>query len=218
MKRFAIAALLALCTALPAAAQTYYDIDVDLPEFPEMQPVEESPVYYAPGVDSNYFYYDGLYWDFYNDGWYASPWYNGPWQYVDPVYVPTYVLWVPIHYYHRPPHYFRGWNAHRPPRWGEHWGGDWQRRHNEIYRGHAVNAGRAPLPQYQRQYTRQNYPRGVQQQSAIHSQHFNYQPREGIARQQYQSRGIAPQPAQPSQQRGQGHPQGHPQGRGAERP
>lgn len=171
MKRLAFAFLVLASLALPAAAQEYYDIDVDLPAWPEMQPVPDSPVYYAPGVDSNYFYYDGLYWDFYNDGWYASTWYNGPWSYVDPVYVPTYVLWVPIAYYHRPPHYFRSWNANRPPRWGERWGRDWQHRHNQVYRGHTANAGRAPLPQYQRQYTRENYPRSVAQQSQIHAQH-----------------------------------------------
>ena len=81
-------ALLAAC-ALPAAAQEYADIDVDLPAYPEMQPVEDLPVYYAPGVESNYFFYDGAYWDYYNDAWYSSPWYNGPWTIVDPVYVPT---------------------------------------------------------------------------------------------------------------------------------
>jgi len=132
MKRLAFAILLFAASIFPAAAQTYYDIDVDLPSYPEMAPLPDSPVYYAPGVDSNYFFYDGLYWDFNNDGWYSSAWYNGPWEFVDPVYVPTYVLWVPIRYYRRPPAYFRGWNAGRPPRWGEHWGRDWQNRHNSI--------------------------------------------------------------------------------------
>ena len=73
MKRFALAVLLLVASILPAAAQTYYDIDVDLPAYPEMQPVPDSPVYYAPNVDSNYFFYDGLYWDYYNDGWYGNP-------------------------------------------------------------------------------------------------------------------------------------------------
>jgi hypothetical protein len=77
-------ARLSIC---PAAAQEYYDIDVDLPQYPEMQPIPDSPVYYAPQVDSNYFFYDGQYWDYYNDRWYTSAWYNGPWAYVDPIYV-----------------------------------------------------------------------------------------------------------------------------------
>src|SRR5258708_34577314 len=117
MKRLALAALLFLASIFPAAAQEYYEIDADLPEYPQMVPVPDSPVYYAPEVDSNYFFYDGLYWDYYNDGWYSSAWYNGPWDLVDPVYVPTFVLWVPIPYYRRPPSFFRGLNAVRSPRW-----------------------------------------------------------------------------------------------------
>ena len=186
MKRFALAVLLFIASIVPAAAQTYYDIDVDLPVYPEMQPVPDSPVYYAPNVDSNYFFYDGQYWDYNNDGWYTSAWYNGPWQYVDPVYVPTYVLWVPIRYYRRPPVYFRGWNPVRPPRWGEHWGHEWQNRHNAVYGGHSgPMPARAPLPHYQREYSRANYPRGPQQM-ALHTQHYNYQPREKVARPQGQ--------------------------------
>ena len=205
MKRFALAILLLAASVFPAAAQNYYDIDVDLPAYPEMQPVPDSPVYYAPNVDSNYFFYDGSYWDFYNDSWYSSPWYNGPWEYVDPIYVPTYVLWVPIRYYRRPPAYFRGWHTGRPPRWGEHWGRDWQDRHNAVYSGRRGSPpARAPLPQYQRQFTRENYPRG-QQQYALHGQHYGYQPQENVVRQQYQSRGITvqqqPQRQAPQQER-----------------
>jgi hypothetical protein len=150
-------------------------------------------VYYAPGVESNYFFYDGLYWDYYDDRWYSSPWYNGPWNFVDPIYVPTYVLWVPIRYYRHPPHYWRGWNVHRPPRWSEHWGRDWQVRHNQNFRG-AQRPGyaRAPLPDYQRGYNRGNYPRAPQQQSTLHSQHYAYRPQENVVRQHYDRRGISP--------------------------
>ena len=141
------------------------------------------PVYYAPGVDSNYFFYDGLYWDFHNDAWYSSAWYNGPWEIVDPVYVPTYVLWVPIRFYRRPPAYFRGVRPGNPPRWSEHWGRDWQARHNAIFGGRAGPVpAPAPLPHYQRQYTRENYPRGAQQ-GALHSQYYGYQRRDAVAQQ-----------------------------------
>jgi hypothetical protein len=192
MKSLALAALLFFASIVPAAAQSYYDIDVDLPAYPDLQPVPDSPVYYAPGVDSNYFFYDGQYWDYCNDHWYTSAWYNGPWQYVDPVWVPTYVLWVPIRYYHRHPAYFRGWNAAHPPHWGEFWGADWQAHHNTIYGGHnGPMPARAPLPHYQRQYTRANYPRGAQQ-LALHTQHYNYQPQERVARPQNQQLPSAP--------------------------
>ena len=190
MKRILLAAFLFLSSILPAAAQEYYDIDVDLPQYPEMLPVPDSPVYYAPSVDSNYFYYDGQYWDYFNDRWYASPWYNGPWAYVDPVYVPTYVLWVPIRYYHKHPAHWHGWNVNGPPKWGQHWGNDWQARHNEYYRGSPRNSARAPLPEYQRTYTRANYPRAVPQQSMLHSQHYTYRPQERIVQQHYTQRGI----------------------------
>ena len=55
---------------------------------------------------------------------------------------------------------------------------------------------RAPLPTYQRQFNRQNYPRQVQQQSALHSQNYGYQPRESVVQNHYQSRGITGQPLQ----------------------
>jgi hypothetical protein len=166
-----------------------------------MLPVPDSPVYYAPQVDSNYFFYDGQYWDYYNDRWYTSPWYNGPWAYVDPVYVPTYVLWVPVGYYRHPPHYFQHWRHDRPPRWSEHWGRDWQNRHNAVYTGrHSSPPPRAPLPGYQRQYTRDNYPRAPQQQSALHDQQYRHQPHEQQAVRQHYERRVSAQGTPPSTQ------------------
>ncbi len=176
MRRRAFLAWLFAVAALPAAAQEYYDIDVDLPQYPDMEPIPDSPVYYAPAVDSNYFFYDGLYWDYNSDNWYAAAWYNGPWQYVDPVYVPTYVLWIPIRYYRRPPPFFRGWHRDRPPHWTEHWGHGWQDRHNAVFAHLAPTNARAPLPTYQRQYTRGNYPRAPQQQAAIHASNYHHHP------------------------------------------
>ena len=190
MRKLLAALAILAATAFPAAAQEYYDIDVDLPEYPQMQPVPDSPVYYAPGVDSNYFFYDGLYWDYYGDRWYASPWYNGPWSWVDPVYVPTYVLWVPISYYHKPHHHWGSWRRDRPPRWGDHWGRDWQARHNDIYRGRSGGTARAPLPDYQRGYNRANYPRQATQQNTLHSQHYAYRPQENVGQRYYDQRGI----------------------------
>ena len=183
MKRALVVLALFAATIFPAAAQEYYDIGVDVPQYPEMQPVPDSPVYYAPDIDSNYFYYDGQYWDYYNDAWYTSAWYNGPWTFVEPIYVPTYVLWVPIRFYRRPPLFFRRWSANGPPRWGERWGSNWQVRHNQIFGGaNARPPVRAPLPEYQRQYNRSNYPRQPQQQAAIHAQRYSYRPWEGGAR------------------------------------
>lgn len=60
------------------------------------------PVYYAPDLDANLFFYDGVYWVYSQDGWYASSWYDGPWDLIEPEYVPYFVLRVPVRYYRRP--------------------------------------------------------------------------------------------------------------------
>ena len=123
------------------------------------------PVYYAPQVNSNYFFYDGMYWVYQRDNWYASSWYNGPWGLVAPEAVPLYVLRVPVRYYRQPPAYFRGWRADAPPRWGEHWGNAWEQSHSgwDNWNRSAAPAP-APLPVYQRQYSGNRYPRVEQQQ------------------------------------------------------
>ena len=67
-------------------------IGINLPAYPRLVPVPGYPVYYAPSVDSNYFFYDGLYWVFDGDNWYESRWYNGPWSLVEPDAVPIFLL------------------------------------------------------------------------------------------------------------------------------
>src|SRR5262245_58186521 len=110
--------LMLLCVATAAPAQVNISISVSL--FPEFVPVPGYPVYYAPRVPANYFFYDGMYWVYVDDDWYSSDWYNGPWWRVAPEFVPVYVLRVPVRYYRRPPVYFRAWRRDAPPRWGEH--------------------------------------------------------------------------------------------------
>ena len=127
-----IGLVLLLCTATPATAQISIgigvpslDIGIHLPALPSLTIVTGSPVYYAPRVDANFFFYDGMYWVYQNDNWYSSSWYNGPWAAVDPDIVPEFILRVPVSYYRHPPTYFRGWAANAPPRWDEHWGNSW---------------------------------------------------------------------------------------------
>ena len=62
----------------------------------------------------------------------------------------------------------------------------------------------APLPLYQRQYSRGRYPR-VEQQQALHRQNYRYQPRDAIVRQHYQEQAVQRAPA-PSQRGPQGAP------------
>jgi hypothetical protein len=144
-------------------------------------------VYYDPAASSNYFFYDGLYWIYANDNWYASSWYNGPWELTDPDAVPLFVLRVPIRFYHRPPEYFHGWRADGPPHWGEHWGNDWKEHHNGWNQwDHNAAPHAAPLPIYQRQYSGERYPHAEEQQGAIRSQNYHYQPREPVTQQHFQ--------------------------------
>ena len=131
-----LSAAIGATLSMPAPAQVSFglslpglSIGVNVPVYPELVPVPGYPVYYAPNIDSNYFFYDGMYWLFQNDNWYTSSWYNGPWVLVAPDAVPLYVLRVPVRYYRRPPVYFNAWYADAPPRWGEHWGRGWEDHH-----------------------------------------------------------------------------------------
>jgi hypothetical protein len=165
-------------------------IGINVPAYPELVPVPGYPVYYDPRANSNYFFYDGLYWVYQGDNWYASSWYNGPWNMVGPERVPLYVLRVPVRYYRQPPPYFRGWRDDRPPRWGQHWGHDWERRHHGWDRWDRRQAPRpAPLPHYQRQYSGDRYPRDPEQLRSIQSEHYRYRPREAVTRQHFQQPG-----------------------------
>jgi len=161
-------------------------IGIDVPVYPTFQRVPGYPVYYAPGINSNYFFYDGLYWVFQGDNWYASSWYNGPWALVDPQEVPLFVLRVPVRYYREAPVYFRGWNAQDAPRWGEHWGQSWeQRRSGWDQWDRKSSPAPAPLPTYQRQYSGSRYPQ-ASQQAVLATHDYRYQPRDPVVQQHFQ--------------------------------
>jgi hypothetical protein len=162
-----------------AYADVQVSIGIDVPIYPELVVVPGYPVYYAPQLESNYFFYDGLYWVFQEDNWYESSWYNGPWWLVDPEDVPQFILRVPVSYYRRPPTFFFGWTAVSAPRWGEHWGRDWEQRRSGWDRwDHGSVNTPAPLPTYQRQYSGNRYPQREEQQHELQNQNYRYQPRD----------------------------------------
>jgi hypothetical protein len=177
-------------------------IGIHLGEYPRLVAVPGYPVYYAPRVRANFFFYDGMYWVFANHGWYASYFYDGPWWYVDPFAVPVYILRVPVRYYRHPPPYFRAWRRDAPPRWGDHWGREWEHRRSgwDRWNRRAVPP-LAPLPAYQRRYSGDSYPRQAERQREIHGDRYRYQPREPVVRQhyqgRYQERAVPRPPAQP---------------------
>jgi hypothetical protein len=94
----------------------------NVPAYPELVPVPGYPVYYAPRMHSNYFFYDGMYWVYADDNWYASSWYNGPWALVGPEVCACVHPQNPCALLPCPPTYFHAWRRDSAPRWGEHWG------------------------------------------------------------------------------------------------
>ena len=195
-----------LCTVTAATAQVRIAIGVpsvtigiSLPAYPEFVRVPRYPVYYAPRLDSNVFFYDGLYWVYQGDNWYASSWYNGPWGRVAPEGVPVYVLRVPVRYYRDRPTYFSGWRDDAPPRWGEYWGSEWEQRRSgwDSWNRNSAPAP-APLPVYQRRYSGDRYPT-VDQQLTLHVQSYRYQPRDAVARQYYKDQAAQAASAAPRQ-------------------
>ena len=198
-------------------------IGINVGDYPQLVRVPDYPVYYAPNVGFNLFFYDGLYWAYHGDIWYASHWYNGPWGRADHYAVPYFILRVPVRYYRAPPPYFRGWHHNAPPRWGHHWGPQWEQRHRGWDKWDSRAAPRpAPLPTYQRQYSGNRYPR-AEQQHELHNKSYRYQPRETVTRETYkqhsakgtpqtsqrQERGASQQqrPPQTTQQQERGAPQ-----------
>lgn len=238
MRRFILAlclSLLCAATAAPARAAVGVSIGINIPAYPRMVVVPGYPVYYAPALQANLFFYDGMYWVLAGDNWYMSSWYNGPWYIVEPAYVPYYLLRVPVRYYRAPPPYFHGWPRSAPPRWGQHWGPGWEREHRNWDRWDRHSAPRpAPLPSYQRGYSGDRYP-GPAQQSNLHTRNYRYQPRSEVARQHAQQRDVerrspmaappppggqqrqaerGPQSAPGHQQQGRAQPKEHGRGQG----
>jgi len=178
-------------------------IGINMPVYPAFVRVPGYPVYYAPQVHSNFFFYDGMYWVYQRDNWYASSWYNGPWWLVGPEAVPLFVLRVPVRYYRQPPTYFHGWRADGPPRWGDHWGHEWEQRRAGWDQWNRSAVPRpAPLPKYQQQYSGKRYP-AANQQVALQSKHYRHQPQDPVVQQHYQAhrRQAAPQESGSKQQR-----------------
>lgn len=199
--RYTLIALgMLLCSATSLAATQVsigiglpnVNIGINVPAYPELVVVPGYPVYYAPRMEANFFFYDGMYWVYQDDNWYESSWYNGPWWFVDREVVPVFVLRIPVRYYRQPPAFFFGWQSDSPPRWGDHWGRDWEQHRSGWNRWNRSKAhAPAPLPSYQHQYSGERYPRKVEQQHELQQQNYRYQPRDPIVQKHYQEQ-VAP--------------------------
>ena len=178
-----------------------------MPVYPSLVRVPGYPVYYAPQVNSNYFFYDGMYWVYQADNWYASSWYNGPWELVDPEAVPLFILRVPVRYYRQPPAYFHGWRSDAPPRWGDHWGNRWEQRRQRLGTVESQRVPRPPRCLHTSGNIRESISAGAQQQ-ALESRNYHYQPRDAVVQQRYQAQQAQSAPAaSPPVRQAAPHPQ-----------
>jgi hypothetical protein len=74
---------------------------------PALVVVPGTPVYYAPQVQYNYFFYSKRYYTFHDGHWFYARSYNGPWVFVAPAHVPGPLLTVPVKYYRVPPGHWK---------------------------------------------------------------------------------------------------------------
>jgi hypothetical protein len=130
MRRVALAGILmataaGLLSAAPAVADNVsIGVTVGTPPPPVMVTappqlvvVTGTPVYYAPAVSFNYFFYSGRYYVFHDGAWFYAAAFNGPWTFVALERVPRPILAVPVAYYRIPPGH---WKKDGPPPWAEH--------------------------------------------------------------------------------------------------
>jgi len=187
MRKLIIMLAMAAFSFMPTLAPASVSIAVHVVQYPTLQRIPGYPVYYAPRLHANYFFYDGLYWVYVDDAWYVSPWFDGPWDLVAFDSVPLFILRIPVRYYLYPPVIFSGWARNAPPRWDRVWGPDWAHRHPSWQRwNRAATPAPAPLPRYQQRFTRDNYPTDVQRRE-LAQQHYRYKPHDSQARETWQA-------------------------------
>lgn len=76
---------------------------VVIPEPPAVVLIPGAPVYYAPDVGIDLFFYSGRWYREHNGHWYMATYYNGPWAYLPAPRVPAVFIYLPADYYHIPP-------------------------------------------------------------------------------------------------------------------
>jgi hypothetical protein len=81
---------------------------------PQLVVVAGTPVYYAPDLPGDFFFYKGRYYTVVNGVWSMAPAYNGPWVVIQMGQVPPPVLTVPVEYYKIPPGHLK---PKGPPPW-----------------------------------------------------------------------------------------------------
>jgi hypothetical protein len=108
MVLLAAAAAMLFSGASATASDLKINIDLGGPPIvltapPQLVVVPGTPVYYAPDVSANLFFYKGRYYTLASGVWSMAPAYSGPWAVIQIGQVPPPVLAVPVEYYKIPP-------------------------------------------------------------------------------------------------------------------
>jgi len=93
---------------------------------PALQVIPGTPVYYAPEINRQLYFYSGNWYRLYNGYWYRAAYNNGPWTYLAPPGVPAVFNRFSPRYYVNPPReqYRMHWNPDRA----------WRAREEHRYR------------------------------------------------------------------------------------
>lgn len=70
---------------------------------PAVVMIPGAPVYFAPDIEVDIFFYRGYWYRPYRQRWYRASHYNGPWCYIAPRAVPNVIVKLPPGYRHIPP-------------------------------------------------------------------------------------------------------------------
>jgi hypothetical protein len=119
MVLLAAAAAMLFLGASATASDVKINIGLGVPPIvltapPQLVVVPGTPVYYAPDVSANLFFYKGRYYTVANSVWSMAPAYGGPWTVIQIGQVPAPVVAVPVEYYKIPPGQLK---KHGPPPW-----------------------------------------------------------------------------------------------------
>ncbi|WAC07473.1 MAG: hypothetical protein OS130_14830 [Thermodesulfobacteriota bacterium] len=70
---------------------------VMMPAPPAVVLIPNTPVYYAPDMGMDMFFYSGYWYRRHHNYWFRAAYYNGPWMYMSPRRVPAVVMNAPYH-------------------------------------------------------------------------------------------------------------------------